>query len=101
MLFSVTMFPVGNGPSIRKPVAEVVEEFDRAGLHYQVGPTETAIEGEWATVMPVIQLAEERLRARHKRVFTLVMVDDHVGAEHRLHGAVDDIVKALHHDVSH
>lgn len=33
MLFTLTMFPVGTGPSLRKPVAEVVDEIDRAGLH--------------------------------------------------------------------
>jgi uncharacterized protein YqgV (UPF0045/DUF77 family) len=38
MLFSVSIFPIGSDESILEPVAEVVEEIDRAGLHYLVPP---------------------------------------------------------------
>lgn len=67
MLFTLTMFPVGAGPSIRKPVAEVVDEIDRAGLHYDVSAADTVIEGTWEEVMPVVQRAEQRMRQRHGR----------------------------------
>ena len=62
MVFTLTMFPVGDGPSIRKPVAEVIEEIDGAGLHYEVSAADTVIEGSWEKVMPVVQRAEQRMR---------------------------------------
>lgn len=102
MLFSVAMFPIGDGSSLRKPVAEVVDEFERAGLHYQVNASDTVIEGDWSTVMPVIQRAEERLRVTHDRVFTLVTIDDYVGVKTgRLHGAIEDLERELHRTVRH
>ena len=101
MLFSLTMFPVGNGPSIRKPVAEVIDVLDRSGLHYEVSATDTVIEGDWDRVLPAIREAEQKLRAKHGRVFTLLTVDDYSGGENRIHEAVEDVERELHHAVRH
>ena len=101
MLFSVTMFPIGDGSSLKKPIADVIDEIDRGGLHYEVTPSDTVVEGEWDTVMPVLKKAEERLRAKHDRVFMLLTVDDHAGAANRLHNAVSEIESELHRSVNH
>lgn len=101
MLFTVAMFPVGDGVSLRKPVASVIDEIDRAGLHYDVSAANTVIEGEWDAVVPVIRKAEERLRAEHERVFMLLTLDDHVGVENRLHESVDDVEAELHRTLHH
>jgi uncharacterized protein (TIGR00106 family) len=101
MLFSIAMFPIGTGPSIRKPVAEVIDEIDKAGLHYEVGPADTVIEGEWDEVMPVLKQAEERLRINHGRVFMLITVDDYVGVGNQLHTAVVDVEQELHRTLTH
>ncbi|MDE3152139.1 MAG: MTH1187 family thiamine-binding protein [Gemmatimonadota bacterium] len=101
MIFSLTMFPVGAGASLHAPVADVIETLDRADLHYEVSAADTVIEGDWDAVMPAIREAEERMRARHGRVFMLLTVDDRVGAENRLHGAVDEVEHAVHHAVRH
>jgi len=101
MLFSVATFPIGDGPSLHKSVAEVVDEIDAAGLHYEVSPTDTVIEGDWDSVMPVLQRAEKRLRAHHDRVFMLITVDDYAGAENRLHMAVGEVEQELHRTLKH
>jgi uncharacterized protein (TIGR00106 family) len=101
MLFSVAMFPIGDGPSLHKPVAEVINEFNTAGLHFDVGPADTVIEGDWDDIMPVLQRAEERLRAHHNRVFMVITVDDYVGVENRLHTAVGEIERELHGTLKH
>lgn len=101
MLFSVATFPIGDGPSLHKSVAEVVEEIDTAGLHYEVGPADTVIEGDWDSVMPVLQRAEERLRAHHDRVFMIITVDDYAGVENRLHTSVGEIERELHRTLKH
>lgn len=101
MLFTVTMFPIGDGLSLRKPVAEVIDEIDRAGLHYEMSAGDTVIEGEWDAVLPVIQKAEHRLRSQYGRVFMLLTLDDHVGATNRLHGAVEEVEQQLHRAVQH
>lgn len=101
MLFTVAMFPIGNGQSLRKPVADVVDAFEKAGLHYQVNAGDTVIEGEWDAVMPAIRQAEDQLRRKHERVFMVLTLDDHVGAIGRLHGAVEDLETELHRAVRH
>jgi uncharacterized protein (TIGR00106 family) len=97
MLFSVSMFPIGSGDSLSHPVAEVIDEIDRAGLTYQVSAMDTIIEGEWKDVMPVIRTAHRHLTERHDRVY----VDDHESAESRLTGAVADVEEELGRPVPH
>lgn len=101
MLFSLTMFPVGDGSSLSRPVADVIDEIDKAGLHYDVTGMDTIIEGEWKDVMPVIERAEKRLRDRHERVYMMLALDDHVGVENRLHGAIEGVERELGHRVRH
>jgi uncharacterized protein (TIGR00106 family) len=101
MLFSVSMFPIGDGPSVCKPVAHVIDEIDRAGLHYEVSGMDTVIEGEWDQVMPVLQRAERRLRDDHERVFMLLALDDHVGVENRLHESVREVERELGRPLRH
>lgn len=101
MLFSLTMFPIADEGSLVRPVSDVVDEIDRAGLKYQVTGMDTVIEGDWETVMPVIQRAEERLRKRYDRVYMQLTLDDHVGASSRLRGAVADVERELGRSVPH
>jgi uncharacterized protein (TIGR00106 family) len=95
MLFSLAMFPIGGSDSLVDPVAQVVDEIDRAGLNYEVTGADTVIEGDWEEVMPVIRRASERLREDHDRVFMVLTVDDHRGGGDRLHRAVEDIERKL------
>ena len=101
MLFSLSMFPIGDGPSLCKPIADVIDEIDGAGLHYDVTGMDTIIEGEWKDVMPVIERAEQRLREKHDRVYMVLTLDDHVGVENRLHGAIEDVERELGRRVHH
>ncbi len=101
MLFSLSMFPVGAGASLVDPVAEVVDEIDRAGLPYRLTGADTVIEGDWDEVMPVIRTAEQRLRAKHDRVYMVLTVDDHKGVRNRLEEAVADVENRLGRPVSH
>jgi len=101
MLFSVSMFPVGDADSLAQPVAEVVDEIDRAGLPYQVTAMDTVIEGEWEDVMPVIRRAEQRLRATHDRVYLTITVDDHHGVRNRIDASPKEVMQQLERRGSH
>lgn len=76
---------------IQRVFASVVDEIDRAGHHYQLGPPDTVIEADWDSVMPVLRPAEARLRTDYRRVFVVLTRHDHVGADNRLHAAVEDV----------
>lgn len=101
MLFSVSMFPIGSGDSLAHPVAEVIDEIDKAGLSYQVSAMDTIIEGEWNDVMPVIRRAHRHLAEENDRVYLTIAIDDHKHAEHRLTGAVQDVEEELGRPVPH
>ena len=101
MLFNLTMFPVGAGDAIAKPVAEVIDEIGRSGLPHAVNGAATVIEGDWDRVMPVIHGALSRLRVPHDRVYMVVTVDDHAGVRDRIHEAVEDVERELGHHVPH
>jgi len=101
MLFSVSMFPIASARSLAEPVAMVVDELDRAGLHFEVTGMDTVIEGEWDTVMPVIKRAEERVRADFDRVFMVLTMDDHKGTSNRLHESVNEVERILGRSVRH
>jgi len=100
MLFSLSMFPIGSGDSLVDPVAEVIDEIDRAGLRYRVTGADTVIEGDWDEVMPVIRRAEQRLREKHDRVFMVMTVDDHKGVENRLEESVTEVEDRLGRSIS-
>jgi uncharacterized protein YqgV (UPF0045/DUF77 family) len=100
-LFNLTMFPVGAGDALVEPVADVIDEISRAGLSYEVNGAATVIEGDWDRVVPVIHRAFARLRGYNNRVFLALTVDDHAGVRDRIHEAVTDIERALHHSIPH
>ena len=101
MLFSLSMFPIGVGDEIAHPVAEVVDEIEKAGLVHRVTAMDTQIEGRWEEVMPVIRRAQQRLLDEHPRVFFTLSVDEHIGVPPiRLQEAVDDIKQELAHEIS-
>ena len=62
---------------------------------------DTVIEGEWKDVMPVIERAEKRLREKHDRVYMVLTLDDHVGVENRLYGAIEAVERELGRRVQH
>jgi uncharacterized protein YqgV (UPF0045/DUF77 family) len=101
MLFGLTMFPIGDGNSLRRPVAEVIDEIDRAGLQYEVSGMDTVIEGTWDQVIPVIRDAERRLREAHGRVFMLLTMDDNSCATSQLRRSAIEVEQELGRHVPH
>ena len=100
MLFSVSMFPIGSGDELSHDVAEVIADFDRAGLTYQVNAMDTVLEGEWDEVMPVVRRAFQRLADTNQRAHLSIVVDEHGGGTARLRGAVADIDRELGREAS-
>lgn len=100
MLVGVTMYPLGMQGSLAHPVAQVIEEIEAAGLPHQVTALETVVEGDWDEVMPVLRRAWRRVLEEHPRVFMELRVDEHLGVQNRLAGAVKDVDRELGHAVA-
>ena len=75
MLTQYCIWPLDN-PHMSRDVTEVAHILDTAGVHYQVGPMRTTIEGEWSDVMPALRAGHEAVRQKHSRVLTTITIDD-------------------------
>ncbi|MDH3892589.1 MAG: MTH1187 family thiamine-binding protein [candidate division Zixibacteria bacterium] len=96
MLFNLTMFPTsGRKASISADVARVIDLVDKSGLPYKLSPMSTAIEGDWDSVMTLINKARRMLRRSHDRIYIQITIDDRKGAKSRLTGKVASIEKRL------
>lgn len=95
MLFSFTVFPVGEDADVAGPVSEAVELIEESGLEYQVTGTSTLVEGTWDRVMPVLEECLHRLTEEHERVYADITVDFHEGREGRIRGSVEEVEEEL------
>lgn len=76
MLVELSIIPVGNDSHIADELAEVLKIIEDSGLPFELTPSSTCIEGEWADVMPVIQRCHDRMRALCPHVITSIKIED-------------------------
>jgi uncharacterized protein (TIGR00106 family) len=95
MLIEFSVVPIGAGPEMKVPVAQVVDMIDKSGLPYQVTATSTIIEGEWDRVMPLIKQCIDNVRRSAPRVVAMLKIDDEAGAQGQLKANVEDIEAML------
>lgn len=95
MLFSFTVFPVGDAPDLSAPVADAVARIEESGLDYQVTGSSTLVEGTWDRVMPVLEECLHHLTEEYERVYADITVDFHEGREGRIRGSVEEVEDAL------
>ena len=101
MLIQLTMFPTSKrGKSVSDDVARVIDIIDRSGLPYKTNAMSTVIEGEWATLMKLINKCRLMLRRNHDRIYINITIDDRRGARKRLTGKTASIERKLGRKVS-
>jgi uncharacterized protein (TIGR00106 family) len=84
MLVDLTIIPLRGGRHISDEVAEVIKIIDASGLPYQLTPSGTCIEGQWDTVMPLIQRCHNIVSSLSSHVVTLIKIEEEVGKENKL-----------------
>jgi len=62
MIGEISVIPQIDGPA-REIVGKAIAEIAAQGLHYQVGPTGTSVEGEPTAILDAVRAIESRLRA--------------------------------------
>jgi uncharacterized protein (TIGR00106 family) len=75
MLTQFSIWPLDN-PHMSGDLTEVAHILDTTGVHYEVGPMGTTIEGEWSDVMQALRACHEAVRQKHSRVLTTITIDD-------------------------
>jgi uncharacterized protein (TIGR00106 family) len=97
MLVELSIIPVGNDPHTSDEIVEALRVIQESGLPFELTPSATCIEGEWAEVMPVIQRCHERVRARCSHVVTTIKIEDEAGAKNKLRSNVASVEEKIGH----
>lgn len=95
MLVSFSMFPVGKKESVSAEVARIIDLIDKSGLPYKTSAMSTVIEGDWDSIMNLINRCRLRLRRDNNRVYMVLTMDDRKKAKKRIGGKVKAIEKRL------
>jgi uncharacterized protein (TIGR00106 family) len=91
--FSIT--PIGAGESLSTYVAECMKIVKESGLPHELTAMGTIVEGEWDEVMAVIKACHMAVRAKCRRVSTLIKIDDREAPPGRIKVKVESVLKKL------
>jgi uncharacterized protein (TIGR00106 family) len=91
--FSIT--PIGAGESLSTYVAECMKIVKESGLPHELTAMGTIVEGEWDEVMAVIKACHMVVRAKCRRVSTLIKIDDREAPPGRIKAKVESVLKKL------
>ena len=91
VLLEFAMSPTGEGESLSRHVARIVDIIDRSGLNYQLTAMGTLLEGDWDAVMAVVSECFRTLQADCNRIGMNLKMDYRAGSEPRLRSKVDAV----------
>lgn len=76
---------------ISEDISKITAYLDKMGLDYDVGPIGTSIQGDWDTIMPIIQKCHQMIIRDHARVLTTITIDDHKYKEHSIETSIASV----------
>ena len=91
VLLEFAMAPHGQGESVGRHVARILDIIDRSGVTYQLTPMGTILEGDWEQVMGVVTDCFRALQADCARIGMNLKVDYRSGHESRLRSKIDTV----------
>ena len=95
VLLEFAMSPSGEGESLSRHVARVLDIIDRSGVSYQLTAMGTLLEGDWDEVMDVVKRATEAVGRHGHRVSLVLKADIRPGHTGELTGKVARVEAAL------
>ena len=91
VLLEFAMAPTGEGESLSRHVARILDIIDRSGVTYQLTAMGTILEGDWDEVMKVVGDCFRELQQDCRRISMNLKMDYRAGTESRLHSKVDAV----------
>lgn len=91
VLLEFAMVPTGEGESLSRHVAKILDIIDRSGVPYQLTAMGTILEGDWDTVMGVVNDCFRAMQADSKRISMNLKMDYRSGSESRLRSKIDSV----------
>lgn len=94
---SLKVLPAGNTKDdVYNKVNEVIGMIDDSGLKYQVGSSETTIEGEYTEVFALIEQIHNKLVADQIRQITMMIVTDYNSEYTYIDEKLENVDQYLH-----
>lgn len=91
ILLEFAMSPTGEGESMSRHVARILDIIDRSGVPYQLTAMGTILEGDWDHVMGVVSECFRAMQADCHRIGMNLKMDYRAGSEPRLRSKVDAV----------
>ena len=91
VLLEFAMTPSGEGESVSRYVARILDIIDRSGVTYQLTAMGTILEGDWEEVMGVVGDCFRALQPDCRRIGMNLKMDYRAGSESRLASKVDAV----------
>lgn len=88
MVVGFSTYPIGS-THFSGELGKVAKVLEGSGLEYKVGPTSTALRGNWDEIMKVIRTCHDVMAEGSERVITTITIDDRHQAQHGLKERVD------------
>ncbi len=95
MIAEFSVIPIGQGESLSSYVAECLKIVKESGLKYQFTATCTILEGDYDSVMRVIDKCHKKVRGMSNRVLTSIKIDDRAGASEEMSRKVASVERKL------
>ena len=95
VLLEFAMSPTGEGESLSRHVARILDIVDRSGVRYQLTAMGTILEGDWDEVMQVVGDCFRALQADCPRIGMNLKMDWREGTDSRLQSKVDAVEQQL------
>jgi uncharacterized protein (TIGR00106 family) len=91
VLLEFAMSPTGEGESLSRHVARILDVVDRSGVSYQLTAMGTILEGDFDIVMGVVSDCFRVLQPDCHRISMNLKMDYRAGTESRLHSKIDAV----------
>ncbi|WP_285907758.1 MTH1187 family thiamine-binding protein [Pseudodesulfovibrio pelocollis] len=95
VIVQLSVFPLHSQGSLAPHVARVVEVIRASGLPFQLGPMGTAIEGEWAEVMAVVNACYRELEPDFDRIHLSLTADSRRGRQGGLTSKISSVLTRI------
>ncbi len=95
MIVEFSIVPVGTGVSVSPQVARVLKIVVESGVPYKANPMGTVLEGEWETVMKIIQKCHAEVMKDADRAITSIKIDDRKGKKEWMEGKIVSVEQKL------
>ncbi len=98
---SLKVMPSGaNQKEVYDKVNEVIEMIDNSNLKYQVGSSETTVEGEYKDIFNLVEAIHTKLVDDQLRQITMIIITDYNVENTHIEGKLENVNNYLNRGVS-